>query len=185
MQSTGNKNIMADPFALSRRGAMAVLVGWIVVIAIGSTFLHAKTDSSRLELTKAFVDMGIEHCMDRVDDVSRYIVRDGEHASMMYFADTDPEKKMLSLMIGRGSDNDNYLATIDFSQNETCSATYEITKLWSNSCTDVVASAFPEYRRRGGMPGGFELYERSANLHVAVSALADSGCLTVQKELIF
>jgi len=175
----------SGPFTLSRRGAIAVLLGWFTVIAVGSTYLHAKTDASRLDLTKAFVDMGIEHCMDRVDDVSRHIVPDGDHASMMYFAETDPEKKMLSLLIGRASDNDNYLATLDFSQNESCSATYEITKLWSNNCVEVISSAFPGYSLRGEMPGGFKLYERTANLHVAVSDLTDSGCLTVQKELIF
>lgn len=187
MKTNFKKGTRKDSQMLSRSGAIAVLVACFSAIAISSTYLQADTDvsMSKSELSKAFVDLGIEHCMDRVDDVSRHIVNDGNHASMVYFAETDPERQMLSLMVGRGGDNDNYLATIDFSQNEKCSATYEITRLWSNSCGDVVKTAFSDYSLRGAMPGGFEVYERNSNLHVAVSSLADNGCLSVQKEVIF
>ncbi len=176
-----------DSQMLSRRSAAAIVVLCVGAISAGSTFLQAKTEAPQAttELAQAFVDLGIEHCMDRVDDVSGHILNQGKHASMIYFAEADPERQMLSVLVGRGGDNDNYLATIDFSQNEKCSATYEITRLWSNNCAEVVQTAFAGYKPKGAMPGGFELFERNANLHVAVTGLADNGCLSVQKEVIF
>lgn len=185
METTTLSRPKSTSKALSRRAALAILATWLGAVGVGSTWLYAKNDASKLSLTKAFVDLGIDHCMDRVDDIAQHIVSDGEHASMVYFAEADPEKQMLSLLVGRGGENDNYLATIDFSQNDSCSATYEITRLWSDNCSDVIKRAYPDYNLRGAMPGGFELFERNANLHIAVSSLADNGCLTVQKEMIF
>ena len=179
-QRSGRRSQLLSPAMVA-----CVLAGWLVLVVTGTTYIYAKPNQAQHELTQAFAELGVQHCMDRVDDIARHIVNDGEHASMVYYADANPETKMMSLMVGRGGENDNYLATIDFSQNTSCSATYEITKLWSDSCDKVARVAYPDYVLRGAMPGGFQLFESNANLHVALSSLTPDGCLSIQKEMIF
>ena len=94
-------------------------------------------------------------------------------------------ENLVSFLVGRSGENQNYLATMDFVQNEQCTATYEITRVWSSTCEEVLAAEFSGYVEPLDVPGGFQIRNNGPHLHVAARNLAADGCLTVQKEVIF
>jgi len=137
------------------------------------------------QLAKKLDDLGFKNCLTRINDISNFVVSQGQHSALLFFDEQKKDQTLVSFIVGRGGEDQNYLATLDFTQNTECSATYEITQIWIDSCEDVVASQFKDYAKGQTLHGGFSMMSKTENLHVAVRALPEAGCLTVQKEVIF
>jgi len=151
-----------------------------------SIVANAQQTSPELnQLASKLSELGFENCLSRINDISNFVVSEGEHSALLFFDEQKKDQTLVSFLVGRGGENQNYLATLDFTQNAECSATYEITQIWIDSCEEVVASQFKDYAKGQTLHGGFNMLSKTDNLHVAVRALPEAGCLTVQKEVIF
>ncbi len=149
-----------------------------------STAQEAETPELN-QLTNKLSELGFSKCLNRINDITNFVVSKGEHSALLFYDNNKKDETLISFVVGRGGENQNYLATLDFSQNEDCSASYEITQVWIDSCEDVVAAQFKDYTEGQDLHGGFSMMSKSDNLHVAVRVLPEAGCLTVQKEVIF
>jgi len=160
--------------------AAAIAFTWPSIVAT------AQQDQPELnQLATKLDELGFENCLSRINDISNFVVSQGEHSALLFFDEKKRDQTLVSFIVGRGGENQNYLATLDFTQNEECSATYEITQIWIDSCEDVVEAQFKTYTKGQILHGGFTMMSKTDHLHVAVRALPEAGCLTVQKEVIF
>lgn len=145
-----------------------------------------ETEKAELnQLASKLNELGFSKCLDEINDITNFVVSKGEHSALLFYDDQKKDESLISFVVGRGGDNQNYLATLDFSQNEECSASYEITQVWIDTCEEVVEAQFKDYSDGQDLHGGFSMLSKGDNLHVAVRVLPEAGCLTVQKEVIF
>jgi len=147
---------------------------------------NENNDATTSKLTAHLKERGFTKCMERIDKITNFVINSGLHSAVVYFDEKKNDENIVSFLMGREGNDANYLASLDFTQNDSCSATYEITRIWVDACPDVLEAAYEEYQNPRPLHGGFTVLSKSDGLHLAVRALpGDSGCLTVQKEIIF
>jgi len=142
-------------------------------------------ESTNSKVIERLTELGMTQCIDRIDDVLTYLAYEGKSDILVYYDPNRSSDSMVSFMITRGSENQNYLATLDFAQTTTCNASYELVRVWASACKDVLDKEYSSYTNPAQLSAGFELRRASEHLHVAARPLGDDRCLTVQKEVIF
>lgn len=130
-------------------------------------------------------ELGLTRCVDRIDSVLDFLASKGDSDILVYFDEQQSNDNLVSFLIARSTENQNYLATLDFSQTDTCSSTYTITRVWASACAEVLEKEYPNYGNPKPLHAGFELRMANQNLHVAARQISESQCLTVQKEVIY
>lgn len=126
-----------------------------------------------------------ESCLARVNNMSTFLVGSGQYSSMTYAAPKDADENLFSAVIGQQDKGGSYLAFMDMSPDDNCSATYDIVKVWANNCQQVAANTFPQHKVLGQMAGGAWAFELNANTHIFALESPGQGCVTIEKHMLF
>ncbi len=178
---------------LKLRNAYSFRTGFIGILCLIASLSGIQTSkansalapSTTQQVMNKLSSLGLSQCADRIDSILGYVARKDASDILLYVNPQKTDGSMVSFLVTRSVQNENYLATLDFALNESCSASYEMVRVWSSSCADVLSSEYASYANPAQIGAGFELRRANDHLHVAARQIGQAQCLTVQKEVIY
>lgn len=127
-----------------------------------------------------------EHCLSRVNNLSNFVIAGGEFAGVTYYAPRKPAANAYSLTLGTQTAEGSQLGFVTLAPTRpACSGSYELVRVWANTCVQVARNVFPDYQYRNDLPGGVALLELNPDEHLYVMPTPGGGCVSVQKGMVF
>ena len=154
---------------------------------------HGEENSaSKLTASQVLKDQfdlsGDKKCATKASKIAEYLGSDREGAGAVVYFDhkSEGQQGLLSSVIASYSEDNKLLGIVDVAQDgDQCPGTYELIKVWVESCSAVRQRSYPAYQAKATFSGGVELFEKNRENHLYLMPLPISGCLTVEKVLLW
>lgn len=126
-----------------------------------------------------------EKCLQRVHNLSQFLMAGGQSSGLIHYSPEKPGSHLFAATLGQQGPVGVHLGMMNMAQDATCSASYEIVKVWANTCPQVVQSAYPAYQLKTELAGGTAVLELNPDEQVYAMATPGNGCVTIQKGMVF
>ena len=140
-------------------------------------------------ITRAAFNAGVRTCLERIDQVSKYITVQTQSKFIMSLPPADADRQISSTSIEVKLPNE-VVAYASMTAAPTtdggCDALYETVVYWTNSCTDVAEKGFPDAKVIGVIQQHIKvLLQENANFRVFLMPAGAQGCVSIKKEVIY
>ena len=147
--------------------------------------------ASMTGITRAASNAGVRTCLERIEQVSKFITANTQSKFLMTLppADVDVNQQLTSASLEVKLPNE-VVAYASMTAAPTtdggCDALYETVVYWTSSCTDVAAKIFPEAKKIGVIQQQIEVFlQENAHFRVFLMPAGTQGCVSIKKEVIY
>ena len=142
-------------------------------------------------VTRAAFNAGVRTCLERIDQVSKYITAKTQSKFIMSMppADVDVDRQITSATFEVKLPNE-VVAYASMTAAPTtdggCDALYETVVYWANSCAVVAEQGFPNAKQIGVIQQHIKvLLQENANFRVFLLPAGNEGCVAIKKEVVY
>ncbi len=147
-------------------------------------------DASMNGITRAAASAGVRTCLERIDQVSKFITAKTQSKFVMSLPPADVnvdrhitsasfEVKLPSKVVAYAS------MTAAPTTDGGCDALYETVVYWTNSCTDVAQKGFPNAKKVGVIQQHITVLQGNTNFRVFLMPAGPQGCVAIKKEVLY
>lgn len=149
--------------------------------------LHA---ASMNGVTRAAANAGVRTCLERIDQVSKFITSKTQSKFVMSLppADVDVDRqitsasfevKMPSKVVAYAS------MTAAPTTGGGCDALYETVVYWTNNCADVAKKGFSNVKQVGVIQQHIRVLQGNTNFKIFLLPAGTQGCVAIKKEVLY
>jgi len=141
-------------------------------------------------ITRAAAKAGVRTCLERIDQISKYITAKTQSKFIMSLppADVDVDQQITSTSIEVKLPNE-IVAYASMTAAPTsdggCDALYETVVYWTNSCSDVANKVYPNAKVLGVIQEHIKVLLGEENLRIYLMPAGTEGCVSIRKEVLY
>ncbi len=135
-------------------------------------------------VTTALQKSGVKRCAGKIQKVTEFLTSKARTGTAVYPLGANPDDSLISLSSEIIAGNTLFYAGATFAPHgNDCSAVYEAVTHWQNSCDEVAASQYPNFKQVGVLQQQIKVYSNSPYTRVMMVS-AGTGCVVIKKELV-
>ena len=145
-------------------------------------------DTSMNGITRAAANAGVRTCLERIEKVSNFIVKNTQSKFVMSLPPADVDRQIASASFEAQLPN-KAIAYATMTTAPTtdggCDALYETVAYWDSSCADIAKKGFPGTKSLGVLQQHIIVLEGNNNLKIFLMPAGPQGCVAIKKEIVY
>jgi hypothetical protein len=151
-----------------------------------ATATQRRVDSAEQVISQAAQTAGVKACKPLTDQVTRYLVGNGQSSAMVFVAPNNANSRLFSNSIEIVNpqtvtySSAHYAATGE----TTCGVVYDAVTYWSESCADLSSKLLKELKPMGLLGSKIAMLDGGPAMRMFLMP-AGSGCIQIKKEIVY
>jgi hypothetical protein len=127
---------------------------------------------------------GVRRCADKIQKVTDFLTKGARVGTTVFPMAANPDDSLISISSEIVSGQVLTYASANFAPRaDGCSAEYEQVSHWQNTCEQVRASQFANFKPMGQLQQAIKVYYNQAISQVMLVP-AGAGCVVIKKEIV-
>lgn len=130
-------------------------------------------------------ERGFDKCLKRLASITGKLLSGAKMGAYVLSREDEPNDGIYTAMVSRQTNRGGtQMVSISVSPDDDCTASYEITTVWTGACGQIGRRLFSDYTPKVKLPGNVVVRSASDQQQVYMVPLP-GGCLTIQKATLY
>lgn len=148
--------------------------------------VQKKAETAEQVISQAAQAMGVRACKPLTEQVTRYLVGNGQSSATVFAAPSNANARMFSNSIEIVNAQTVTYSSAHYAPTgeTTCGVVYDAVTYWKESCSDVSSKLFKDMKPLGLLGSKISTFDGGPAMRMFLMP-AGSGCIQIKKEILY